>query len=60
MKRSTAAAMLKKMPAEFEVDEFLERLIFIEQVDKGIAEINAGKVVPHAKVMASIKRKWRK
>jgi len=52
--------MLKKMPAEFEVDEFLERLIFIEQVDKGIAEINAGKVVPHAKVMASIKRKWRK
>ena len=60
MKRSTAAATLKKMPAEFEVDDFLEKLIFIEQVEKGITEIKTGQVVPHVKVMASIKRKWRK
>jgi predicted transcriptional regulator len=60
MKRTTALATLNKMPAEFQLDEFLERLVLIEQVEKGMAEIKAGKGIPHSKVMASIKRRWRK
>ncbi len=60
MKRTTAAATLKDMPAEFELDEFLEKLLLIEAVEKGMAEIKAGKGIPHSKVMSSIKRKWRK
>ena len=60
MKRSTAEAAIKKMPAEFQLDELLERLLLIEQVDKGIAELEAGKGIAHRKVMAAVKRKWRK
>ncbi|MCB9183436.1 MAG: hypothetical protein H6591_05915 [Flavobacteriales bacterium] len=60
MKKSTAQATLREMPAEFNLDQFLEKLLFIEQVEKGLTEIDAGKGVPHDKVVASVKRKWRK
>ena len=60
MKKRTAQATLKEMPDEFHVDELMERLLFIEQVEKGMKEIDGGKGVSHAKVMASFKRKWRK
>ena len=51
------------MPAEFDVDEFLEKLILIEQVEKGTAELKAGKGIQHSKVMAadqSLRSKTRK
>ena len=60
MKRSTAEATLKKMPAEFDIDELLEKLVFMEEVEKGLKDIKEGKVVPQSKVLASFKRKWRK
>ena len=59
MKRSTAEATLKKMPPEFDIDLLPEDRP-MEQVEKGMAEIKAGKGIPHSKVMASFKRKWRK
>jgi predicted transcriptional regulator len=60
MKKRTAQTTLKSMPDEFQLDELLERLVFIEQVEKGLVELKEGKGIPHDKVMASIKRKWRK
>ena len=60
MKKRTAQATLKEMPEEFKLDDLLERLMFIEQVEKGLAEIKAGQGVSHEKVVASFKRKWRK
>ncbi|HPF91769.1 MAG TPA: hypothetical protein PLL57_14000 [Flavobacteriales bacterium] len=60
MKKRTAQATLKTMPDEFQVDELLERLVFIEQVEKGMAELDKGKGVPTEKVLDSFKRKWRK
>jgi len=60
MRKRTAQATLKSMPEEFQLDELLERLVFIEQVEKGLAELKDGKAIPHDKVMASFKRKWRK
>lgn len=60
MKKRTAQETLKGMPDEFSVDELLERLLLIEQIEKGEKEIEEGKGIPHTKVVASFKRKWRK
>jgi hypothetical protein len=60
MKKRSAQATLKSMPAEFQLDELLERLVFIEQVEKGLSELKEGKSIPHEQVLASFKRKWRK
>ncbi len=60
MKKRTAQVTLRSMPDEFQLDDLLERLVFIEKVEKGLVELKDGKGIPHEKVMASIKRKWRK
>ena len=60
MKKRVAQDTLKAMPDEFKLDDLLERLVFIEQVEKGLTELNDGKGTSHEKVMASFKRKWRK
>jgi len=60
MKKRTAQATLKSMPEEFQLDDLLERLVFIEQVEKGLAELDKGKGISQEKLLASFKRKWRK
>ncbi len=60
MKKRVAQETLNAMPDEFRLDELLERLVFSEQVEKGLNELNEGKGVSHVKVMASFKRKTRK
>lgn len=58
MRKRTAQATLKSMPEEFQLDELLERLVFIEQVEKGLAELKDGKAIPHDKMTTSFKPKW--
>jgi hypothetical protein len=60
MKKRVAQETLNAMPDEFKLDDLLERLVFIEQVEKGLTELNEGKGISHGKVLASFKREWRK
>ena len=41
---------LKKMPEEFELDDFIEQLIFIQKIKKGLEQIGEGKVKSHLDV----------
>lgn len=59
MKRSTIIDTLNELPKEFNLDDFLERLIVIEKIDEGLAEADAGKIVSHDKVK-KIVAKWYK
>lgn len=36
---------LKKMPEQFDVEELIERLIFIDKVEEGLEDSKNGKVV---------------
>ncbi len=50
---------LKKLPDSFTIDEFIDQLIFIQKMEKGLAQSNAGKV--HTKEQAKKKLgKWLK
>jgi hypothetical protein len=35
------------MPQVFELDELIERLIFIEKVEEGLKQIDEGRGIPH-------------
>lgn len=37
-------ASLKKLPEAFTIDDLIDHLIFIQKVDEGLAQSNAGKV----------------
>ena len=56
MNREKAIATINDMPQDFDLDELMERLVFIEKVEKGLEQLNAGKKIPHAQVKEIIKQ----
>jgi predicted transcriptional regulator len=57
MKKDKVLDTIKNLPQEFELDELLEKLIFIEKVDAGLAQAEKGQLIPHDKVKEAVK-KW--
>ena len=57
MRRDKAIETMKEFPQEFELEELIERLVFVEKVEKGLQQIEQGKTVSHEKVKKMTK-KW--
>ncbi len=59
MKRAKAISTLNKFPKEFELDELIERLIFIDKVEKGLQQAEEGNIISHEQLKKDMK-KWQK
>jgi len=57
MKRDKAIETIKELPQEFDLDDLIERLIFVEKVEKGLEQLDEGKTVPHEKAK-ELTKKW--
>ena len=57
MKKEKAIDTIKELPAEFDLDELIEKLIFVDKVDQGLKQLDEGKTISHDKVK-EITRKW--
>lgn len=59
MKKQDILNTLEKLPKEFTLDELIERLLVIEKINQGLADVKAGRTVTHAEAKKRI-RKWLK
>jgi len=41
---------MDKLPADATFDDAIEKLVFLAKVEAGLAELDAGKAIPHAEV----------
>lgn len=57
MKRDKVMDTIKEFPKEFELDELIEKLVFVEKVEKGLSQLKKGKTIAHEKVK-EIAKKW--
>ena len=57
MKRDKALEAIKEFPQEFELEELIERLVFVEKVEKGLQQLDNGKTVSHEQVK-EMSQKW--
>ena len=57
MKRDKVIDTVKELPKEFELEALIERLVFAEKVEQGLAQLKKGKTVSHDKVKELVK-KW--
>ncbi len=48
---------INELPDKFDLDELIEKLIFIEKVEKGLKQSNLGKTVSHDQVKGEVE-KW--
>jgi len=51
-----AIKTIQELPDSATWEEIEERVRFLAGIEKGLADIKAGKVVPHAEVKESLKR----
>lgn len=56
MKRDKAMETVKEFPQEFELEDLIERLVFLEKVEKGLQQVEQGQTILHEKVKEITKR----
>lgn len=57
MKKENVLEVVSELPKEFELEQLIEKLIFIDKVEQGIAQVKQKKTISHKKVKDIIK-KW--
>lgn len=57
MKKNSALDAINEFPQEFELEDLIERLVFVEKVEKGLQQLDEGKTTTHEEVKEAIK-KW--
>jgi hypothetical protein len=60
MKKDKVIASLNELPDEFTIEELIQRMLFIEKVEKGIEQADKGKTIPLEEVKKQFKTKWSK
>jgi hypothetical protein len=56
MKKEKALEAIREFPQEFELEELIERLVFVEKVEKGLLQIEEGKTITHESVKEIAKK----
>ncbi|HEY0977347.1 MAG TPA: hypothetical protein VGE21_07735 [Flavobacteriales bacterium] len=51
---------LKDMPERFDADELIERIMLLQKVEEGVADVKAGRVLGTDAMREHIAAKWRK
>jgi len=59
MRREQVIETIKNLPNEFELETVIERLIFIDKVEKGLKQAEEGKYISHEEIKNRIS-KWSK
>lgn len=59
MKRDKVIEAINELPKEFELEDLLEKLVFVEKVEQGLAQLKEGKTVTNTLVKEMVK-KWQK
>jgi hypothetical protein len=57
MKKEYVIEAMKELPQEFDLDELLEKLVFMEKVEKGLSQLEKGETKTHEQV-EDIITKW--
>ena len=59
MEKNKAIDIVNQMPENFQIDDLIEKLIFIEKVEEGLIDIEEGNVVDHSEVIKQVSE-WSK
>ncbi|MDB5017486.1 MAG: hypothetical protein JWQ84_2318 [Mucilaginibacter sp.] len=59
MNKEKLIATINDMPQDFDLEVLMEKLVFIEKVEKGIEQLNSGNMLTHEQVKQRVKQ-WSK
>ena len=50
--------VLDQLPEDCSMEDVLYHLYVVDAVQRGVADADAGKLIPHDQVVAELRRKW--
>ena len=56
--KDTVRALLDRLPDDCSLDDVLYHLYVVQAIGQGLADGEAGRVIPHEQVVAEMRRKW--
>ena len=56
--KETVRALLDRLPDDCSLDDVLYHLYVVQAIGRGLADSEAGRVIPHEQVVADLRRKW--
>lgn len=56
--KETVREMLDRLPDDCSLEDVLYHLYVVHQVERGLADVDAGRVIPHEEVVRELRRKW--
>jgi len=56
--KQTVRELLDKLPDDCSLDDVLYHLYVIQAIDRGLADSEAGRLIPHDVVVREMRRKW--
>ena len=57
MRRDKAINTVNELPQEFELEDLLEKLVFVEKVENGLEQLKKGETISNEEVK-EITKKW--
>jgi len=54
--KQKALEAIEKLPPDATVEDAIERLVFLAKIERGIAQLDAGKGLPHSEVKQRLLR----
>ncbi len=56
--KQTVQQILDRLPDDCTIDDVLYRLYVVRSVERGLADAEAGKTIPHEQVVEELRKKW--
>ena len=56
MKKESVIEAMKELPQDFELENLLEKLVFMEKVEAGLLQLEQGNTISHEEVIEMTKR----
>ena len=56
--KDTVRALLDRLPDDCSLDDVLYHLYVVQAIGRGLADSEAGRLIPHEEVVAEMRRKW--
>jgi predicted transcriptional regulator len=56
--KDTVRALLERLPDDCTLENVLYHLYILQEVERGRADVQAGRLLPHEQVADELRRKW--
>jgi len=56
--KATVREVLDRLPDDCSLDDILYHLYVVQKIELGLADVAAGRVIPHEVVMQEMRKRW--